>query len=100
YVATLGEEALKESIKLIRELRRENLKVLNDFNLTSLKAQLRQADKWKAKFALIIGEEELSGKRATVRNMSTRGQETVPFSELKEYLVRNCSRNSGGEAHL
>jgi len=99
YVATLGEEALKESIKLIRELRRENLKVLNDFNPTSLKAQLRQADKWKAKFALIIGEEELSGKRATVRNMDTGGQEIVPFSELKGYLLRNCSRSSGREAH-
>ena len=90
YVATLGEEALKESIKLIRELRHENLKVLNDFNPTSLKAQLRQADKWKAKFVLIIGEEELSGKRATVKNMSTGGQESVPFSELKGYLLRNC----------
>ena len=99
YVATLGEEALKESIKLIRELRHENLKVLNDFNPTSLKAQLRQADKWKAKFALIIGEEELSGKRATVRNMDTGGQEIVPFSELKGYLLRNCSRSSGHEAH-
>ncbi|MDH5661684.1 MAG: histidine--tRNA ligase [Elusimicrobiota bacterium] len=91
YVATLGEEALKESIRLIRELRQENLKVLNDFNPTSLKAQLRQADKWKAKFALIIGQEELSGKKAIVRNMNTGGQEIVPFSELKKYLVRNCS---------
>lgn len=95
YVATLGEEALKESIKLIRELRHENLKVLNDFNPTSLKAQLRQADKWKAKFALIIGQEELSGKKAIVKNMETGRQETVPFSELKGYLLRNCSSNSG-----
>jgi len=94
YVATLGEEALKESIKLIRELRHENLKVLNDFNPGSLKAQLRQADKRKAKFALIIGEEELSGKKAIVRNMETGEQETVPFSELKEYLLRNCKWHS------
>lgn len=99
YVAALGEEALKESIKLIRELRQENLKVLNDFNPTSLKAQLRQADKGKAKFALIIGQEELSEKRAVVKNMKTGGQEIVPFSELKEYLVRNCSCSSGGEPH-
>lgn len=91
YVATLGEEALKESIRLIRELRHENLKVLNDFNPGSLKAQLRQADKWKAKFALIIGQDELSGKKAIVRNMETGRQETVPFSELKGYLLRNCS---------
>ena len=90
YVAALGEEALKESIKLMRELRQENLKVLNDFNPTSLKAQLRQADKWRAKFALIIGQEELSEKRAIVRNMKTGGQEIVPFSELKKYLVRSC----------
>ena len=99
YVVTLGEEALKESIKLIRELRRENLKVLNDFNPTSLKAQLRQADKWKAKFALIIGEEELSGKRAIVRNMNTGRQEIVPFSELKEYLLRNSSSSSSRQTH-
>jgi histidyl-tRNA synthetase len=95
YVAVLGEEALKESIKLIRELRHENLRVLNDFDPFSLKAQLRQADKWNAKFALIIGEEELSGKRAVVKNMKTGGQEIVPFSEVKGYLLRNCSRSSG-----
>ncbi|NIM03954.1 histidine--tRNA ligase [bacterium] len=94
YVVTLGEEALRESTKLIRELRQENLRILNDFNPTSLKAQLRQADKLKAKFALIIGQDELSEKRAIVRNMSSGGQEIVPFSELKEYLVRNCSRSS------
>jgi len=99
YVAVLGEAALKESIKLIRELRHENLKVLNDFNLGSLKAQLRQADKWNAKFALIIGEEEISRKRAVVRNMKTGVQETVAFSELKGYLLRNCSRGSGREVH-
>jgi len=96
YVAALGEEALKESIKLVRELRRENLKVLNDFDLGSLKAQLRQADKWKAKFVLIIGQEELSGKKAIVRNMKTGEQESVPFSQLKGYLLRNCSSGSGG----
>jgi len=95
YVATLGEEALKESIKLIRKLRHEGLRVLNDFNPSSLKAQLRQADKWKAKFALIIGQEELSGKRAIVRNMKTGEQEIVPFSELERYLLRNCSCSSG-----
>lgn len=91
YVATLGEEALKESIKFIRKLRHEGLRVLNDFNLSSLKAQLRQADKWEAKFAVIIGKEELSHERAIVRNMETGAQEIVPFSELERYLLRNCS---------
>ena len=96
YVAVLGEKALKESIKLIRELRHENLTVLSDFNPSSLKAQLRQADKWNTKFALIIGEEEVSEKKAIVKNMKTGKQEIVPFSELKGYLLRNCSRSSGG----
>ncbi len=69
---------------------------MNDFNPASLKAQLRQADKGKAKFALIIGPEELSEKRAIVKDMDTGVQEVVPFSELKKYLVRNCSQSSGG----
>jgi len=95
YVAALGEAALRESLKIIRELRHENLKVLNDFDPGSLKAQLRQADKLKARFALIIGPEELSRKTAIVRNMKTGGQEIVPFSELKEQLLKKCFPGSG-----
>jgi len=95
YVAALGEAALRESLKIIRELRHENLKVLNDFDPGSLKAQLRQADKLKARFALIIGPEELSRKTAIVRNMNTGGQEIVPFSELKDHLRRKCSSGLG-----
>jgi len=95
YVAVVGEEALRESIKLVRELRNENLRVLNDFNSLSLKAQLRQADRLKVKFALIIGQEEISKRKAILRNMKTGAQELVPFSEVKSFLLRNCCRSPG-----
>jgi len=91
YVAILGEKPLKESIKLIRDLRHENLRVVSDFSSSSLKGQLRQADKSNVKFTLIIGEEELSARKAIVKNMKTGSQEIVAFSELKGYLLRNCS---------
>ena len=57
-----------------------------DFLRRSLKAQMKEADRQKAKFVAIVGEKELNERRATLRDMKTGRQETVDFDRMLDHL--------------
>jgi histidyl-tRNA synthetase (EC 6.1.1.21) len=73
-------------VKLLYDLRRMGLSADMDYMGRKMKAQFKQADRLQAKLAIIIGEEEMEKKRATVKNMEDGTQTEVPFAELQEYL--------------
>lgn len=83
YFAYLGEEALRESIILANELRREDISCQIDYNIKSLKAQLREADRLQSKFVVIIGDEELEKGVVILRNMKDKKQEEIKKEILK-----------------
>lgn len=65
-----------EAIKLAEELRRKGINC--EFDLTNKKfvKQLEKASK-VAKYALILGEDELAANKVTVKNLETSEQKTV-----------------------
>ncbi len=82
YVVALGEEAYRRLLPLVHELRREGLSVEIDHEGRSLKAQLKQANKLKARFALIVGEDELNQGQGLWRDMETGKQELLSLATL------------------
>ncbi|MFZ1628706.1 MAG: His/Gly/Thr/Pro-type tRNA ligase C-terminal domain-containing protein, partial [Anaerolineae bacterium] len=52
----------------------------------SLKAQLKQADRARARFALILGDDELAAASVTVRDLTSSQQVSVPRSEVIAWL--------------
>ena len=56
----------------------------------SLKAQMKQADKFQARFALIMGEDELQRGVAVLRDMASKEQEELRLGEnlVQELAVR------------
>ena len=54
----------------------------------SLKAQFKYSDKINAKYTIVIGDDELAGDSATLKNMSTSEQTTVKISELVDELKK------------
>ncbi len=52
----------------------------------SLKAQMKAADRFQAKYVVIIGDSELEKQIAVVREMATGQQQEVPLSQLVEDL--------------
>jgi histidyl-tRNA synthetase len=86
FVAALGEETHKEAYQLINQLHLEGIRAELDYEGKSLKSQMRRADKLKARFVLILGEEELKRGMAVLRNMETKSQEEVPIRDLIERI--------------
>jgi len=87
FIASMGEKAHMAAVKLAYELRNKGVSVDMDYTGRSLKAQMKIADKLGAKYAIILGEDELARQAATVRNMASSEQRTVSLSELADTLA-------------
>ncbi len=86
FVVALGTEAQTPAFKLLCKLREKGLTANMDFAGRSMKAQMKQANKAQARFAVILGEEEVRDSCAVLKNMQTGEQEKISLSELVNKL--------------
>ncbi len=93
FIAAPGKETHKEAYRIAHQLHLEGIRAEFDYEEKSLKSQMRRADKLKARYVLILGEEELRKGRAVLRNMESKSQEEIPITDilniLKEKIVRD-----------
>ena len=52
-----------------------------------MRARMRQAGTSGARYAVILGDDEIREQRATVKNLAGGDQQVVPFADLTTYLV-------------
>jgi histidyl-tRNA synthetase len=91
YVATLGLEPERQGFLLVQRLRRAGVRTgldLTGEGDRSLRSQLRQADKERFRYCLILGEDELKKGEATLKDMEGGGQESIPLDGVVDYLTR------------
>ncbi len=82
FVATVGKASYAKAFTLLNELRSGGVACDIDYKESSLKSQMRTADKLGAKFVLIIGDDEVAKGEAVLRNMVTKEQVNVKFSDI------------------
>lgn len=87
-VIPIGAEALILGFFLVDALRGLGMTTHIDHRGTSLKNQLGQANTLNAGYSVIIGEDELKEKVATVKEMSSGNQESVPLAKVPGYLMK------------
>jgi histidyl-tRNA synthetase len=87
YIATIGEEAHATGMLLLQELRRRGVRGLIDLEARSLKGQMRQADKDRVRYCLILGQDELTRGEATLRDMATAEQQSVALDQVVAHLL-------------
>jgi histidyl-tRNA synthetase len=80
FVAALGDDAQAESFRLMCALQKLGVAVEMDYEGKSLKSQMRRADKFNARFTLIIGGDELAKGAAQLKNMDAGVQEEVALT--------------------
>ncbi len=82
YIASLGEAASITALAITERLRREGKYIECDTMGRSLKAQMKYANKIGAKYTLIIGESEVEGGVAQLRNMESGEQRDVSLADF------------------
>lgn len=88
FVVTIGDKAGDFAVKLTNDLRLANYKVQNDYFDKKMKAQMKLADRYKAKYTIIIGESELAEQKVAIKNMENFSQEEVAIENIKDYLEK------------
>src|SRR2546428_561221 len=83
----LGEGAAHEAFRLVDRIRTAGLRAVGETTDRGLRAQMKQADRLGARFAVILGEQELAGQRAGVRDMRTGMQQDVPLEQVVNHLA-------------
>jgi histidyl-tRNA synthetase len=88
FFVTLTPEARIPAIQLAGALREEGISCDLDYAGRGLRAQFKQADRVGASYAVILGEDELAQRVATVRDMASGEERAVPFAEGAKELLR------------
>ncbi|QQS59791.1 histidine--tRNA ligase [Candidatus Peregrinibacteria bacterium] len=91
YVACIGDPAKGKAMRLISDLHDMGLHVRGAIGKASLKNQLRMADKFGARWTLILGDVEVRENIIILRDMKEGVQERIPFDgilhRMNELLV-------------
>jgi histidyl-tRNA synthetase len=101
FIAALGDKAQEFSFLLCNSLRKTGIRAEMDFSGKNLKSQMKRSDKLHCNYTLIIGESELEEKRAQLRNMETKSQESIAIDSTDsavDALQGLVYKNEGKEA--
>ena len=86
YFVCIEKEAIGLTLALTKKLREKDFSVMIDPMRRSMKAQLREANKFGAKIALIIGDSEIKSNSIIIKDLTKNSQKTCPQSELFNFL--------------
>jgi histidyl-tRNA synthetase len=90
-IVALGAEAQKQAVTIADRLRVAGLIVHMDHRDASFKNQLGQANTLKAPASIILGENELEGGIAILKEMGSGEQENVPLDNVVEIMLQAFS---------
>jgi histidyl-tRNA synthetase len=86
FIVWLGDAAYKRARQLARTLRDAGIRVEIPYEEMKMKKALGRADQLGARFAVILGEDELKAGMFTLRDLSSGSQRSLPEVELVKEL--------------
>ena len=86
YFICIEQNAIQVMLSLSKKLREKNYIVVFDLLRRSLKAQMREANKFKVRYVIIIGEEELAHKKVTIKDLQKKAQYSYNQSDLFDFF--------------
>ena len=88
FLVQVGAGARKRCLSLFEELRVSKLKVAEALSKNGLRQQLDKANKLRARFALILGQQELINGTIIIRDMDDSTQETINIDKVVEQVKK------------
>lgn len=88
YIAPLCESAFPKAFEIAFLLRQKGVSTEIGFDGRSLKSQMKTADKLRAKYVVMIGEDEINKGFVTIRDMVSGEQEAVDFQIVIDVLAK------------
>jgi histidyl-tRNA synthetase len=91
FIVWLGQRGRDWAFPLAHGLRQKGLSVELEGEARSLKSQMRRADKLKARWVLIVGDDELEKGKVILRDMASKRQEEIGLANLQSRLAERMA---------
>ncbi len=92
YLVRMEPAKTNDIFKIATGLRNNNFKTEFDYFSRSVKAQMREANKLKAKYVLFVGGEEFEKGMVVLKNMKTGEQEETGLNNFEKIIKRIGSK--------
>ncbi|MEN2765887.1 histidine--tRNA ligase [Ornithinibacillus xuwenensis] len=86
FLVSVGEETKQEAVRIVHDLRLNGIQIDKDYQDRKMKAQFKAADRYKAKYVLVLGEDELQNQVINLKEMATGEQIEVPLEKLVDTM--------------
>jgi len=96
FFVAVGDQAEKASVQIVHDLRKNGIQIDRDYQSRKIKAQFKAADRYRAKYVLVLGENELEQQTINVKEMATGDEAEVSLAELSEFMR---GKLSGGKTN-
>jgi histidyl-tRNA synthetase len=87
FLIPVGQEAITKVVGLAGEIRTSGISADIAYDGRSIKAAMKSADRSGAKFAVIIGEDEIANSSAVIKNLVDGSQEHLPIESVISVLL-------------
>ena len=94
FLVQIGDTAQKKSLSLLEEFRRKGVKIAESLGKSSLRAQLKDADRMKVRYTLILGQKEVLDGMIILRDMKSGIQELLPLDSIVDLMKRRLTKLS------
>lgn len=82
YIVSGNEELINTSLQYANTLRLKGYSVITDIQRKSFKSQMKDANKYKSDFVIILAEQEFSDGKFILKNMKTGEQQLLSLGEI------------------
>lgn len=96
-VVAVGDAARRRLFTLCDQLRGAGIACAFDLAGRSVKAQMREANRLNARFAIIAGQDELKEERVTLKDLSSGEEETIPIERTIPEVVERLENLEPGQ---
>ena len=86
YLICLEKKGILVSLNIAKKLRLKGLNIVSDPLRRSMKAQMRDANKLRARYVLILGESELKDNTIIFKNLESGKQESIKQEKIVKYF--------------
>ena len=97
YIVTMGDAARRAAFAYLSQLRHSGFAADTDYEGRSLKAQMRTANKLRARFTTVIGDNEIASGTLKLKHMATGAETQVSGVEtILQELREHAGESAGG----
>lgn len=98
YIVVVEDAVRLKAFRILQNLRSAHIRCDMDLLRRSVKAQFREANRQNAQYTIVLGGNEIEAEEATIKQMRTGDEFTVPFEKLTDFFTHQRAIISESES--